>query len=51
MTHEKNLKQKNLVTLSLFMYRRPILCTLYGAVDFLKVLNIAVVEGGGVTGT
>jgi hypothetical protein len=30
------------------MYRRPILCTLYGAVDFLKVLKIAVVgEGGG----
>jgi hypothetical protein len=30
-----------------FMYRRPILCTLYGAVDFLKVLKIAVVGGGG----
>jgi hypothetical protein len=30
------------------MYRRPILCTLYGAVDFLKVLKIAVVGGGGV---
>jgi hypothetical protein len=29
------------------MYRRPILCTLYGAVDFLKVLKIAVVGGGG----
>ncbi len=28
------------------MYRRPILCTLYGAVDFLKVLKIAVVGGG-----
>ena len=26
-----------------FMYRRPILWTLYGAVDFLKVLKIAVV--------
>ncbi len=23
----------------LFMYRRPILCTLYGAVDFLNVLK------------
>jgi hypothetical protein len=32
-----------------FMYRRPILCTLYGAVDFLKVLKIAVLGGGGVT--
>jgi hypothetical protein len=30
-----------------FMYRRPILCTLHGAVDFLKFLNIAVVGGGG----
>ncbi len=29
------------------MYRRPILCTLHGAVDFLKVLKIAVVGGGG----
>jgi hypothetical protein len=29
------------------MYRRPILWTLYGAVDFLKVLKIAVVGGGG----
>jgi hypothetical protein len=29
------------------MYRRPILCTLYGAVDFLKVMKIAVVGGGG----
>ncbi len=28
------------------MYRRPILCTLYGAVDFLKVLKIAVGGGG-----
>ena len=32
----------------IFMYRRPILWTLYGAVDFLKVLKIAVVGGGGV---
>ncbi len=31
---------------NIFMYRRPILCTLYGAVDFLKVLMIAVVGGG-----
>jgi hypothetical protein len=30
-----------------FMYRRPILCTLHGAVDFLKFLKIAVVGGGG----
>ncbi len=29
------------------MYRRPILCTLYGAVDFLNVLKNAVVGGGG----
>ncbi len=29
-----------------FMYWRPILWTLYGAVDFLKVLKIAVVWGG-----
>ncbi len=33
--------------LNFFMYRRPILWTLYGAVDFLKVLKIAVVGGGG----
>ncbi len=33
-----------------FMYRRPILCTLHGAVDFLKFLKIAVVGGGGVGG-
>jgi hypothetical protein len=25
-----------------FMYRRPILCTLYGAVDFLNVLKITI---------
>ena len=31
-------------------YRRPILWTLYNALDFLKVLKIAVV-GGGVTRT
>jgi hypothetical protein len=30
-----------------FMYRRPILCTLYDAVDFLNVLKNAVVGGGG----
>jgi hypothetical protein len=29
------------------MYRRPILCTLHGAVDFLNVLKNAVVVGGG----
>jgi hypothetical protein len=29
------------------MYRRPILCTLHGAVDFLKFLKIPVVGGGG----
>jgi hypothetical protein len=29
------------------MYRRPILCTLHVAVDFLKFLKIAVVWGGG----
>ncbi len=28
--------------LLLFMYRRPILCTLYGAVDFLNVLKITI---------
>ncbi len=36
------------LSLLLFMYRRPILCTLHGAVEFLKVLKIAVVGGGGV---
>ena len=30
-----------------FMYRRPTLCTLHIAVDFLKSLEIAVVWGGG----
>ncbi len=30
-------------SLKSFMYRRPILCTLRGAVDFLKFLKIAVV--------
>ncbi len=29
------------------MYRRPTLCTLHIAVDFLKSLEIAVVWGGG----
>jgi hypothetical protein len=29
------------------MYRRPTLCTLHIAVDFLKSLKIAVVLGGG----
>ncbi len=31
-----------------FMYRRPTLCTLHIAVDFLKSMKIAVVWGGGV---
>ncbi len=31
----------------IFMYRRPTLCTLHIAVDFLKSLKIAVVLGGG----
>ncbi len=35
------------VPITTFMYWRPILCTLHGAVDFLKVLKIAVVGGGG----
>jgi hypothetical protein len=30
------------------MYRRPILCTLYGAVDFLNVLKKGCWGGGGV---
>ncbi len=34
----------------IFMYRRPTLCTLHIAVDFLKYLKIAVVLGGGATG-
>ncbi len=29
------------------MYRRPTLCTLHIAVDFLKSLEIAVIWGGG----
>ena len=33
-----------------FMYRRPTLCTLHIAVDFLKSLEIAVVWGGCGTG-
>ncbi len=33
---------------SYFMYRRDILCTFYGAVDFLKVLNKGCWWGGGV---
>jgi len=33
--------------LNVFMYRRPTLCTLHIAVDFLKSLKIAVVVGGG----
>ncbi len=30
-----------------FMYKRPILCTLYGAVDFLNVLKKGCWWGGG----
>jgi hypothetical protein len=30
-----------------FMYRRPILCTLYGAVDFLNALKKGCWGGGG----
>ncbi len=32
---------------SCFIYRRPILCTLYGAVDFLNVLKNGCWWGGG----
>ena len=39
----KGLQHENLT----FMYRRPTLCTLHIAVDFLKSLEIAVVWGGG----
>ncbi len=38
-------------TIAVFMYRRPILCTLYGAVDFLNVLKKGCWVGGGVIGT
>ncbi len=39
---------KNLLSkITVFMYRRPILCTLHVAVDFLKFPKIAVVWGGG----
>ncbi len=40
----KFLKQRDIGN---FMYRRPTLCTLHIAVDFLKFLEIAVVWGGG----
>jgi hypothetical protein len=30
---------KKLWDIIFFMYRRPILCTLYGAIDFLNVLK------------
>ncbi len=46
MTHNK-FQIENLEHNMIFMYRRPILWTLYGAVDFLKVLKITVVVGGG----
>jgi hypothetical protein len=46
--YEKNLKAKiSCQTPFNIMYRRPILCTLYGAVDFLNVLKKAVGGGGG----
>jgi len=38
-----NLRRGPLLT---FMYQKPILWTLYNALDFLKVLKIAVVGGG-----
>jgi hypothetical protein len=55
---ESTVKTKNLAGTVLlrtcaeifFMYRRPTLCTLHIAADFLKSLEIAVVWGGGGTG-
>jgi hypothetical protein len=49
----KNLFPSPLVTVmakKIFMYRRPILCTLYGALDFTKCSEegLLVGEGGGV---
>jgi hypothetical protein len=43
-------KSRKRVKFANFMYRRPILCTLYGAVDFLNVLKKGglLVGGGGV---
>ncbi len=38
---------KSLHAPMVFMYRRPILCTLYGAVDFLNVLKKGCWWGGG----
>jgi hypothetical protein len=47
--YEKNLKAKiSCQTPFNIMYRRPILCTLYGAVDFLNVLKKGCWGGGGV---
>ncbi len=49
-SHDKNCLSHNfascLINIDYFMYRRPILCTLYGAVDFLNVQKKAVVGGG-----
>ena len=47
---KKNISRSflNSGTLIVIMYRRPTLCTLHIAVDFLKSLKIAVVWGGGV---
>ncbi len=43
----KEKKSKNVSqTSTIFMYRRPILCTLYGAVDFLNVLKKGCFGGG-----
>jgi hypothetical protein len=40
--------QWNLINNSLFMYRRRLLCTLYGPVDFLNVLKKGCWGGGDV---
>ncbi len=37
-----------IIAIQLFMYRRRILCTLFGAVDFLNVLKKGWVGGGDV---
>jgi hypothetical protein len=46
MLHREKIIKEKINALKCFMYRRPILCTLYGAVDCLKFLKIAVVGGG-----